>query len=339
MRGAAHAVCAAGLRALPLALPLALLLAGCGSAQNTLRPRGPGAEALALHWWIFLAVLTAVAVIVLALLGVALRRGARGGRARFPGGDNVFILVAGGLIPFLILVGLLLEVFRTGAALRQREPAALVVDAVGHQFWWEFRYPQHGVVTANEVHVPAGRPVEFHLTSADVIHSFWFPELQGKLDMNPGGVNRLWLQADEPGVYRGQCAEFCGVQHAFMAMLLIAQTEEEFAAWLERVRRPATAPGDADGRRGLEVFLRAECAQCHAIRGVVPAAATVDVGPDLTHLGLRRTLAAATLANNRGNLAGWVLDPQAHKPGARMPRTLLEPEELRALVSYLEGLR
>ena len=176
----------------------------------------------------------------------------------------------------------------------------------------------------------------FELRSSDVIHSFWPPNLSPKRDLIPGNVNSLWFQADSAGVYRGQCAEFCGHQHAKMAFLMVAQPPAEFAAWLARQRDTALTPTDSLAKRGQEVFLASQCAMCHAISGT-PAGSRI--GPDLTHLASRRTIAAGTLPNTRGNLAGWIVNPQVIKPGVKMPPNQFESADLLALVTYLETLR
>jgi cytochrome c oxidase subunit II len=178
--------------------------------------------------------------------------------------------------------------------------------------------------------------VLLRLTSHDVIHSFWVPNLQGKRDLIPGHETSLWLQADHPGVFRGQCAEFCGHQHAHMAFLVIAEPPDQFAAWLEQQRRPAVPPTDAASKRGQEVFLSGACVLCHAIQGT---AALADVAPDLTHVAGRRTIAAGTLPNSRGHLAGWIVDPQQIKPGNKMPPNNLGGQDLQALLAYLGSLR
>jgi cytochrome c oxidase subunit 2 len=215
----------------------------------------------------------------------------------------------------------------------------LTVDVTGHQWWWEIHYPGAGheasVTTANEIHIPAGRRVRVRLTSRDVIHSFWVPALHGKMDLIPGRTTEIALQADRPGIHRGQCAEYCGTQHARMALWVIVDSPGDFAAWLDRERRPAAEPQEERARRGRAVFLAQSCAGCHAVRGT-----NVGVGgPDLTHVASRRTLAAGTLDNVPGNLAGWVADPQALKPGSLMPRVPLDAGELHALVAYLGTLR
>jgi len=229
---------------------------------------------------------------------------------------------------------------RDDAARRADGVPPIEIELVGHQWWWEATYaaesPDRRLTTANELYVPVGRPVVLRMTSRDVIHSFWVPNVTGKRDLIPGHVSTLWFQADTAGVYRGQCAEFCGHQHAKMGLLLIAVEPERFAAWYESHLRPAAPPGDSLRRRGQEVFLGGPCVVCHRIGGT-PAGGRV--GPDLTHVGSRRTLAAASLPNTRGHLAGWILDPQRIKPGVRMPPNQLAPADLHALLAYLEGLR
>ena len=189
--------------------------------------------------------------------------------------------------------------------------------------------------TANEIHVPVGRPVVIELRATDVIHSFWVPNLGVKRDMIPGEETSIWFQADTAGVYRGQCAEFCGYQHAKMAFEVVAEPPERFAAWLIRQRDTASTPADSVAARGQEVFLATSCVMCHAIGGT-PAGSRI--GPNLTHLASRRTIGAGSLPNTRGNLGGWIVDPQRIKPGARMPPNSLEPDDLQALLVYLERL-
>ena len=226
------------------------------------------------------------------------------------------------------------------AAAPVRDPGALRISLVGHQWWWEVHYrdtaPQRLVVTANEIHVPVGRPVLFSLSSTDVIHSFWIPNLTGKRDLVPGHNNDAWFQADTPGVYRGQCAEFCGLQHANMAVIIIAESPERYTAWYQSQLASATDPADPERKAGQRVFLSGPCAMCHSIAGT---SAGATLGPDLTHVGSRLTIAAGVLANNRANLASWIADPQGIKPGSNMPATQLSRRDLDALVTYLEGLK
>jgi cytochrome c oxidase subunit 2 len=245
------------------------------------------------------------------------------------------------VIPALILVPLLFWTMRTLAALdpEQRRPD-LVVEVTGKQWWWEARYrdsrPSRNFVTANEVHIPVGRRVELRLTSTDVIHSFWVPQLQGKTDLIPGRENVTWIEASRPGIYRGRCAEYCGHQHANMGFLVVAQSPEEYEAWAARQRRPAAEPGDSIGRVGRQAFLESACALCHAVRGT-PAGG--NAGPDLTHVAGRRTLAAALLPNTPGHLGGWITNPQALKPGSRMPRVPLSPEAFQHIHQYIQTLK
>jgi cytochrome c oxidase subunit 2 len=238
----------------------------------------------------------------------------------------------------LVCLGLDISVGRAITATPGKD--AVQIRVTGHQWWWEVHYrdlvPQRWVTTANEIHVPVGRPVVIELRSTDVIHSFWPPTISQKRDLIPGKDNSLWLQADTPGVYRGQCAEYCGQQHAKMGFLVIAQRPDSFASWLSRQRDTALTPTTELARRGQEVFLASSCVMCHAIAGT-PAGSRV--GPDLTHLASRRTIAAGTLPNTLGNLAGWIIDPQKIKPGTRMPPNQLKPADLQALLAYLETLK
>jgi cytochrome c oxidase subunit II len=239
------------------------------------------------------------------------------------------------------LVAVLFLSFGTGRRLAATPPPdALQIRVTGRQWWWEVEYrdslPSRWATTANEIHVPVGRPVVLELRGGDVIHSFWVPNLGVKRDMIPGQETSVWFQADRPGVYRGQCAEFCGYQHAKMAFLVVAEPPERFAVWLDRQRDTARTPTDSLALRGQEVFLASSCVMCHAIGGT-PAGSRV--GPNLTHVASRRTIAAGSLPNTRGHLAGWIVDPQQIKPGARMPPNAIEPDDLRALLAYLETLR
>lgn len=251
-----------------------------------------------------------------------------------------WVVWAGVVFPAVVLVTLFVFTLRTLAALETGAGSALSIEVTGHQFWWEVRYPAQGgrpgFETANEIHIPVGRRVEVVLTASDVIHSFWVPRLHGKLDLIPGRTNRFWIQADEPGTYRGQCAEYCGVQHANMAFIVIAEPESDFEAWVRSGAQAAVPPADSLAAEGQRVFVESACAACHAIRGT-PAAS--DFGPDLTHVARRRTLAALTLPNTRGHLGGWISNPQDLKPGSHMPAVPLEREQFHALLHYLGALR
>lgn len=304
---------------------------------------GPGAERIAELFWAMTWLGAAVFVIFCAALLWALLHRRVPVEAPTPEQDRRrtrMILLFGALLPGLILVPLLFWTFETLAAIDPRaRPADIVVDVVGKQWWWEIRYrdsvPGRTFTTANELHVPVGKRVELRLTSTDVIHSFWVPELQGKTDLIPGRENVAWIEADRPGVYGGQCAEYCGIQHTHMGLLVVAQPEAEYERWAAGQRAPAVTPADSTTDRGRETFLRA-CALCHTVRGT-PAGGRL--GPDLTHLASRRTLAAGLLPNTAGHLGGWISNPQALKPGTRMPRVPLSRDEFRLLHQYLLTLR
>ncbi len=224
-------------------------------------------------------------------------------------------------------------VFRTQAV----PPAgALRVQVVGHRWWWEFRYPDLGVTTATDLHLPAGRPASLEITGADVIHSFWVPQLGGKRDAIPGGGTRIVLTARTPGEYYGQCAEFCGTSHANMRDLAVVEPPAAFDAWVARQKQPGASPPEGSpAAAGLDVFRRNACVGCHAIGGVSAGV----VGPDLTHLASRRTIAGGMLPRTPENLARWIRNAPAVKPGALMPEIPLSDADVRALVAYLETLR
>lgn len=241
----------------------------------------------------------------------------------------------------VILVVLVVLSVRTGRQLAALGPTpAVTIEVIGHQWWWEVRYldpvASNIIVSANELRLPVGEPVRLLLRSADVIHSFWVPNLHGKMDLIPGRENVLWLQADAVGEWKGFCAEFCGLQHTNMAMVVVAMPPGEFQAWAARERLPAAPPADELAAEGLRVFEEGSCATCHSIRGT---RAHGKVAPDLTHLAGRRMLASGILPNTRGHLAGWIMDPQAIKPGTFMPGTDLSPAQLHALLHWLESLR
>lgn len=333
-------------RQLRRAIPAGALTACPGHAfsfQSALDPAGPHAEVLADLWWVIAAVATAVTVLVIVLLLFGVFR-AFGKRPERPLGARPGrnIVIAGGImLPLVVVIPFALSSFSISRQIDGPAPAdALTIEVVGRLWWWEIHYQDADgrriATTANEIHIPVGQPVQFLLTSDNVIHSFWVPNLQGKKDMIPGQVNTSWLQADAAGVFRGQCAEFCGRQHGLMAFELVAEPPEQFERWLARERQPAMEPQTAEARLGREVFLNASCIECHTIRGT---RADATDGPDLTHIGSRRTLAAATLPNNIGHLGGWVADPQRAKPGNLMPPSTLSPTEFKALIRYLESLK
>jgi cytochrome c oxidase subunit 2 len=318
---------------------VALALAGCAGVQSALDPAGPHAEVVNIIGWIMVAGGAAIFVLVLALTAWALW--APAGSRRWLGSRTV--VVAGGIVfPVVVLSALLVYGLALAAHL-VREPGEepLRIAVIGEQWWWRVHYlgaeGDTTLVTANEVRIPTGRPVEFVLTTADVIHSFWVPSLGGKLDMIPGRENRLVLEASRAGVYRGQCAEYCGGPHALMAFYVVAEEPQEFEAWLTAEREPAAAPADPTRSRGLEVFMESGCGACHTIRGTEAAGV---IGPDLTHVGGRRSLAAGTLPNTRAALAAWIDHPHEIKPAVFMPPfKILSETDLAALSAYLEGLK
>lgn len=328
-------------------------------AQSMVHPAGPEAAEIAFLWWIMLGAFTGVFILVIALLLRAIFRTSaspvisqirslRTPEPLPPWGRTGFIVAGGIILPILVLTPLYVYSLAVSAKLRApreifpvstqstKPSQALTVRVVGHMWWWEVRYPNAAIVSANEIYIPVGKQVRLELTSADVIHSFWVPRLNGKRDLIPGVRNTLWIEADTPGVYRGQCAEYCGAQHANMAFEVIALATEEFDAWLiERSKKPPD-PVTSTAKRGRQVFLNAGCVQCHAIEGT-PAAG--NVGPDLSHLGSRRMIGGVILPNTRGNLEGWIADPRSIKPGIKMPRTHLDADDMHALVTYLESLK
>jgi cytochrome c oxidase subunit 2 len=248
-----------------------------------------------------------------------------------------FVVVGMGVVFPLVVVTALFVVSDAFVINVTDAPAAgstsLTIDAVGHDWYWEFRYPGTAAVTADELHMPVDTPVNLVATTRDVIHSFWVPELNRKIDTIPGQENRIELYADRVGVYRGQCAEFCGVQHAHMSMLVVVQTQAAFRTWLQHAAAPAVAAGAES--TGARLFLTT-CASCHAIRGT---SASGYFGPDLTHVGSRTTLAGLVLPNTPSDLARWIAAPQEVKPGNDMPDIPLSRAQIHALVSYLEALK
>jgi cytochrome c oxidase subunit II len=331
---------------------LVLILSGSGCQQrpstdltttpSSLDPQGPAAANIAELWWIIFGMGTAVFLIVMLLLLVTVwqRRTAVASDPPNlrPANGAPWIFGGGVIAPFIILMIFLFFNMRSLAFL-QRAAAApdITIEVTGHMWWWDVHYIDEGFRTANEIHIPVGQRVQIRATSADVIHSFWVPQLQGKQDLTPGRVDTVWLEADEPGTYRGLCAEFCGAQHARMQIIVVALPPDRYEAWLERERRPAPDPDPDDEilHRGQQIFLGSACVYCHTVRGTN---ASGDVGPDLTHVASRRTLAAGILTNNHGNLAGWIIDPQNIKPGNLMPPTDLSGSDLQALLAYLNTL-
>ena len=311
-------------------------------AAGSLDPKGPVAQSMADLWWLMLALGVAVfvAFAVVLALGLFRRRPPEGADpgSREPSRFRAWMIGGGVAVPLIVIAVVFTATIGAMRAVpTQAPPGSVVIEIVGHQWWWEVRYPYEGVVTANEVHLPTGRDVAVRLTSADVIHSFWVPELAGKMDMLPEKTNTLVLKAVEPGEHDSRCAEFCGLQHTLMGMLVVAESQDRFDAWVAARRQPAGEPGDAAALRGREVFLGAgRCAECHTVRGT-PAAGTK--GPELTHFASRPTLGASPVRNTPQNRARWITDPHALKRGVAMPAAELSREEVEAVVEYLGTLR
>jgi cytochrome c oxidase subunit II len=242
--------------------------------------------------------------------------------------------IAWTVAPALLLVGFFVLTFRTMNFVNAESPSAMRVEVVGNQWWWEFRYPELGVITANELHVPVGTPLRLEITSNDVVHSFWAPRFGWKKDAIPGKVNTMSVQVGQPGVYDGVCTEYCGLQHAWMRIAVVAQSPGEFDAWVQAQQQPRPPPQDPTSVRGQEVFLSSTCVACHTMQGT---SATARVGPDLTHLGSRIAIGAGVLENTPENPQQWIRDPQRIKPGVLMPGySSLSDSDIAALTTCLE---
>ena len=308
-----------------------------GSGQSPLTPHSGPEHSITVLWWVmFGGACVGLTVITALLLLGWIRRN----RAALPFGGSeraaTRLVVGLGIATPIVLLSALFVwsdvfVIRTTAAPSPRS-TAMTVHVVGRQWFWEIRYDGAQGSTANELHIPVRTRVNVVGTSADVIHSLWVPELNRKIDLIPGRTNRLLLYADRPGTYLGQCAEFCGLQHAHMEVVVIAEPRDRFEQWVRTQGEPASSPGGS----GLQLFMAKGCANCHEIRGT---AARSHVGPDLTHVASRTTLAAGTIPNDRAHLREWLRDPQQLKPGAKMPQLPLARRHLDALVNYLEGLK
>ncbi len=304
-----------------------VVLGGCGG--GVLEPKGSDAERTAQLSIGLIVAGTFIFLLVTVLLAVALTRRSERDLSR-P------LIIGGGIVmPAVVLTAITGFSLWAGEELTSAADDPLVIEITGHQFWWDVRYPDHDVRTANEVHLPVGEPVELRLTSADVIHSFWVPQLAGKRDLIPGRVVRHTVQIDEVGRLSGYCAELCGIQHANMRIDAVGHAPDAFDDWIAEQQQPAEVHTDGPLLEGQEAFLGSSCVYCHRVDGTN---ASSEFGPDLTHLMSRESLGAGTRPLNRGELAGWLLDPQLHKPGNRMPPTRLAPDQLLAILDYLETL-
>lgn len=322
--------------------PLPVLLSGCSGIQSVLDAQGHSAILLKHLILVIVAVCLVVWIAVMIVLAWSLvrRRDREAGDER-RSERRMRIWVSGAVAAtVLIISGLTVASFHTTRGLYQAEDADVTILVRGQQWWWQFIYedadPARSFQTANELHIPVGKNVRVRLESIDVIHSFWVPSLAGKLDLIPGRENILTLRAERPGVYRGQCAEFCGLQHSHMALFVIAEEEESYRRWAAMQQEGGVEPTSAEANAGKAVFMEKQCSACHTIRGT---GASGTSGPDLTHVGSRRTIAAGLLENTRGSLAAWIADPQTLKPGNNMPLVPLSSDELRQLSAYMESLR
>jgi cytochrome c oxidase subunit 2 len=312
------------------------MLTACAGPQSALDPAGPSAASihrLGVVMWIGATFVTLL-VVALMLVPFLSRRERVVNRKLFLWGGGV-------ALPAVALTLLVPYVMTVGQGTRAATgPDRLSIDVTGALYWWEMSYRrgdgQSGVTTANELRLPIGEPVELFLRANDVIHSFWVPNIAGKVDMIPGRTNRTVIRVDRPGIYRGQCAEYCGTQHSLMAFDVIAVPRAEFNAWLARLAQPVPEPLDPELRAGRDLFVSLGCGACHSVRGVIES----RLGPDLTQVGARRTIGAGTLPGGVGNIAGWIASAQHLKPGNLMPSyDRLEGPELRALAAYLDSLK
>lgn len=324
-------------RSLALGLAAATPLAG-GNTPSVTDPHSREAHDIATLWWLMAILATVVFVAVMTMVALSLRSRAEDRRAVLepdPRRSHQFIVIGGLLVPVVVLSVVGVATVATSNALQPR-PASVRIVVDAEQWWWRLTYPDEGVVGANEVHVPVGERVELTLRSDNVIHSFWVPQLNGKVDVVPGQTNRMTFTATSAGTYWGQCAEFCGIAHARMAFVVVAQEPADYARWIEANRAPAVAATAGTAAHGEQIFVNSSCAGCHTVIGTSAAGTS---GPDLTHFGSRGTIAARTLSNDRDNLARWLGATQDVKPGALMPEIDLSTEEIDQLVAYLEGLK
>jgi cytochrome c oxidase subunit II len=311
-------------------------LAACDGPQSALAPAGRAADRIADLFWLMAIGFAIVWLIVVALALYAYGSG-REHRART---GWLVVVVGGVVVPVVVLTALLTHGLAMMPSLLPSDGAAHRIQVIGHQYWWRVRYLRDGqppVELANELHLPAGEKIELQLESRDVIHSFWIPSLGGKVDMIPGRTTRLILEPVEPGVYRGTCAEYCGTSHAWMSLFAIVEDRDRFARWLAAQAAPAAVPTEPLAVRGAADFLANGCGACHAIRGT-PADGVI--GPDLTHVGGRHSLAAGALPNDADALQRWIARTTAVKPSAHMPAFgMLHQDTVEALAAYLEDLQ
>lgn len=318
---------------------VAFWVTACQGRQSSLDPRGPAAAQIAELWWIMLVMGGLVFAVVLGLLWAALfrRRAAEVSGTPKSNQGHTWIVAGGIVMPIIVLIAVIIFTVETMRSIDTAHASDnLVIEVVGRQWWWEVHYPAQQVTTANEIHLPVGQAVTIKLTSRDVVHSLWIPKLHGKFDLTPGRIDTFVLQADKVGEYYGQCAEFCGVQHANMGLVVVGQASEDFADWLAQQAEASITPTDPLALTGQQVFLSGSCAECHTIQGTE---ANGNHGPDLTHLASRLTLASGIFPNTPDYLHDWIRNPQDLKPGALMPTPDLSETDLQALLAYLATLK
>lgn len=335
------------IRRVPRLLPLltAMSLAGCENWQSALQAHGASAISLK-HLIIFIVAVCSIAwalVMVAMIYALSRRRAAwRAPMELIPERERRMGRIVSACVGLTVVIISIftLASFSTTRALSVAGNDDLTIRISGMQWWWGVQYlgpdPKQAFDTANEIHIPAGRNVHLVLEGDDVIHSFWVPSLAGKQDLIPGRINEITIRAERPGIYRGQCAEFCGMQHAHMSFFVIADEPQEFERWAAAQRAPAAQASDEEIAAGRDAFMSKPCAACHSIRGTK---ATGTSGPDLTHVGSRKTIGAGLFETTRGSLAAWIADPQTLKPGNNMPLVPLTSDELRAISAYLASLK
>ncbi|HUX85649.1 MAG TPA: cytochrome c oxidase subunit II [Chloroflexota bacterium] len=322
-----------------LGLAGALAVAGVALAEprSPFSPASPQAQQIEN---LFIFVLVIAGLIFLGVEGTLIYSSfafrAREGRQPSTTSGNTRLEIAWTVTPAVLLAIVFILTVRTMHSITAVPSDPLVIRVVAHQFWWEFDYPNANIVTANELHVPVGEQVIINLESADVIHSFWVPQLAGKSDANPGHVNQVTFTATQPGVYGGQCSEFCGVGHAWMLIRVVAETPADYNAWIAAQRQPAVAPTGGLAAQGQQLFQSEACGSCHSINGT---SANGVAGPNLTHVASRATIGAGVVENTPANMDRWLTNPQAVKPGVLMPNFKLTPDQVKALTAYMETLR
>jgi cytochrome c oxidase subunit 2 len=328
--------------AIVLAVPLT---ASAETPMSYLRTFGPaGDPSTVLGHGLGIVSILVMLIIAVLLLAAIFRKRARAANGREltvsrDEGGLSWIYIGVGISTVVLIACAVWTMVTVAAVAMPARAGDLTLQVTASQWWWNVRYknedPSQVFDAPNEIHIPVGRPVRIELTSADVIHSFWIPQLAGKMDVIPGQTNVTWLQADKPGTYRGQCGEYCGLQHAHMSMYVVADTPADYAAWADRQRSAASSASTERLQSGQRIFVR-NCGACHAVRGT---GAGGILGPDLTHLKSRQTIAAGLLPNTPGNLSAWIANAQALKPGTRMPTMAVSGPELSAIVAYLDTLK